>query len=112
MERCRENSSRVSRMESHMAGASGMWQQQAEGQVSLERKTRTLDEEGCVLPAKRRKPSVPSGPGHVPVHLLLRCGQVGCGKGLLACPVAEQSLEKSGAVLGATPRLGTQRLRG
>lgn len=30
-------------------------------------------------------------------HLLLRRGQVGCGKGLLACPVAEQSLEKSGS---------------
>lgn len=42
MERCRENSSTVNRMESHMAGASGVWQQKAEGQVSLERKTRTL----------------------------------------------------------------------
>lgn len=42
MERCRENSSTGDRMESHMAGASGVWQQQAEGQVSLERKTRTL----------------------------------------------------------------------
>lgn len=42
MERCRENSSTVNRMESHMAGASGVRQQQAEGQVNLERKTRTL----------------------------------------------------------------------
>ena len=42
MERCRENSSTVNSTESHTAGASGVWQQQAEGQVSLERKTRTL----------------------------------------------------------------------
>lgn len=76
------------------------------------------DMEGSVLQAKRKKPSVTSGPGHASAHLLLRHGQVGCRKGLaqdlLPCTVAEQSLEKrpAGAAPGGMARPGTGHLRG
>ena len=73
------------------------------------------DVEGFVLRAKRKEPSVTSGPGHASVHLFLRRGQVGCRKGLaqdlLPCTVAEQSLEKSEACRGCPRGYGQARDR-